>query len=89
VGSLALAALTTGLAYPDDILGSLAHTSVPVLLLAGDRDPRLPAIRRTATHIPSATLVVLPDCSHLDAFARNDLTLPHVLPFLSDSTAET
>lgn len=85
-GPHALAALTTGLAHRDDILGILSHTSVPVLLLAGDRDHGLPAIRRTATQIPSATLIELPDCSHLDAFVRNDLTLPLVLPFLPEHT---
>jgi hypothetical protein len=52
--------------------------------LAGDQDPRLPAIERTATRIPSTTLVRLPDCGHLDTFARTDLTLPVVLPFLSE-----
>jgi pimeloyl-ACP methyl ester carboxylesterase len=82
----ALAALTTGLARPDDITGALASTSVPALLLAGDQDPRLPAIERTATQIPSATLVRLPGCGHLDTFARTDLTLPVVLPFLSEHT---
>jgi pimeloyl-ACP methyl ester carboxylesterase len=56
------------------------------VLLAGDQDPRLPAIERTATQIPSATLVRLPGCGHLDTFARTDLTLPVVLPFLSDHT---
>jgi pimeloyl-ACP methyl ester carboxylesterase len=64
----ALAALTVGLAYRDDILGALAQTSVPVLLLAGDRDLGLPRIRRTAIQVPSATLIELPGCTHLDAF---------------------
>jgi pimeloyl-ACP methyl ester carboxylesterase len=80
----ALAALTIGLAYRDDIRTALARTSVPVLLLAGDRDPRLPAIQRTAARVPHATLVQLPDCGHLETFARSDLTLPLVLPFLSE-----
>lgn len=84
----ALAALTTALANPDDILGRLARTSVPTLLLAGDSDPRLAAIRRTADQIPAATLAELPGCGHLDTFIRADLTLPHVLPFLSNCTAE-
>jgi hypothetical protein len=72
----ALAALTSALAYPDDILRSLAHTSVPTLLLAGDQDSRLPLIRRTAAQIPSARLIEIPDCGHLDTFQRKDLTLP-------------
>jgi pimeloyl-ACP methyl ester carboxylesterase len=81
----ALAALTTALASRDDILGPLARTSVPVLLLAGERDPLLPSIQRTATQIPDAILIQLPDCGHLDAFVRTDLTLP--LPFLSEHSA--
>ena len=83
----ALAALTTALANRDDILGPLARTSVPALLLAGDRDPLLPAIQRTAAHIPGGTLIQLPDCGHLDTFVRSDLTLPLVLPFLSGHSA--
>ena len=55
--------------------GPLARTSVPALLLAGDRDPLLPAIQHTATHIPGGTLIQLPDCGHLDTFVRSDLTL--------------
>ncbi len=79
----ALAALTTALASRDSPLDSLARTPVPVLLLAGDRDPQLAAIRKTAARIPNATLAELPGCGHLDAFLRTDLTLPIVQPFLS------
>jgi hypothetical protein len=57
-----------------------------VLLLAGEGDPRLAAIRRTADQIPAATLAELPGCGHLDTFLRADLTLPHVLRFLSMKT---
>jgi pimeloyl-ACP methyl ester carboxylesterase len=83
--SHALAALSTGLANRDDMLDALASTSVPVLLLAGDQDRQLPAIQRTAELMPSATLTVLPDCSHLESFTRGDRTLPVVLPFLAGS----
>jgi pimeloyl-ACP methyl ester carboxylesterase len=79
----ALAALTTALADRDGVLDVLAGTHVPVLLLAGDHDPRLPAIRRTAARIPGAALAELPGCGHLDAFSRVDLTLPIVGPFLA------
>ncbi|GAA1850008.1 hypothetical protein GCM10009736_15810 [Actinomadura bangladeshensis] len=51
--------------------------------LVGDQDPRLPSIRNTAAKIPSATLIELPNCSHLDAFTRTDLTLPTVRHFLA------
>jgi pimeloyl-ACP methyl ester carboxylesterase len=79
----ALAALTIALAERGGVLAALARTSVPVLLLTGDRDPNLPAIQRTAAQIPGATLVELPGCGHLDAFLRVDLTLPVVRPFLT------
>jgi pimeloyl-ACP methyl ester carboxylesterase len=82
-GPRALAALTTALARRESILGTFSDTPVPVLLLAGDGDPQLPAIRRTAAHRPAATLIELPGCGHLDTFTRADLTLPLVLPFLA------
>ena len=83
----ALAALTAALADRSSVLDSLTHSSVPVLLLAGDHDPQLPAIRQTAAQTPSATLVELPDCGHFDAFLRIDLTLPAVQPFLARCSA--
>lgn len=80
----ALAALTTALATREDITGTLAETCVPILLLAGDQDPRLPSVRNTAAKIPGATLVELPNCNHLDAFTRTDLTLPSIRHFLAE-----
>jgi pimeloyl-ACP methyl ester carboxylesterase len=85
----ALAALTTGLADREDILAILAGTPVPVLLLAGERDPRLPAIRHTAARIRSATLTELPGCGHLDTFTRSDLAVPAAVPFLSGHPARS
>ncbi|CND58958.1 Uncharacterised protein [Mycobacterium tuberculosis] len=58
---------------------------MPLLLLAGDRDPRLPSIRRTAAEIPAAAVAELPGCGHLDAFLRTDLTLPGVRQFLAEN----
>jgi pimeloyl-ACP methyl ester carboxylesterase len=80
---LALAALATALSQRGSVLDSLSHSSVPVLLLAGERDPQLPAIRQTAARTPRATLAELPDCGHFDAFVRIDLTLPTAQPFLA------
>ncbi|MFA1551332.1 alpha/beta fold hydrolase [Actinomadura chokoriensis] len=79
----ALAALTTALSDRDGVLDVLAGTPVPVLLLVGERDPGLAAVRRTAARAPSATLTELPECGHLDAFTRTDLTLPIARPFLA------
>lgn len=80
----ALAALTMALATLDGVLDTLASSTnlPPLLLLAGDRDPQLPAIQRTAARIRGARLAELADCGHFDTFARSNLTLPVVRPFL-------
>lgn len=84
----ALAALTTAMAGLNGVEDDLARTPVPVLMLAGDGDRRLPEIRRTAARIPGARFVELPGCGHLDAFLRTDLTLPAVRPFLARCAAQ-
>jgi pimeloyl-ACP methyl ester carboxylesterase len=62
---------------------------VPTLVLAGDQDPGLADLRATADSIPGARLTVLPGCGHLGTFTRSDLTLPVVLPFLTETLVET
>ncbi|WP_131737404.1 alpha/beta fold hydrolase [Actinomadura roseirufa] len=79
----ALAALSLALADREGVEDVLARSGVPLLLLAGANDPRLPAIRRTAARVPGAVLAELPGCGHLDTFLRTDLTLPLARPFLS------
>jgi DNA-binding transcriptional regulator YhcF (GntR family) len=64
-------------------------TTAPTLVLAGDQDPGLTDLRATADSIPGARLTVLPGCGHLDTFTRSDLTLPVVVPFLTETLAET
>ncbi|MBL1083636.1 alpha/beta fold hydrolase [Streptomyces actinomycinicus] len=83
----ALAALTAALDDRDGVLERLVRTPVPVLLLAGDRDPRLRSIRDTAARVRGATCVELSGCGHLDTFLRLDLTLPVVRPFLAEYAA--
>ncbi|MBM9509468.1 alpha/beta fold hydrolase [Actinacidiphila acididurans] len=78
----ALAALTTAVDHREGVLDAVEGSSVPVLLLAGERDPQLPAIRHTADRLSRARLAELPDCGHFDTFLRTDLTLPVVRPFL-------
>ncbi|MFF3565467.1 alpha/beta fold hydrolase [Streptomyces sp. NPDC002574] len=80
---LALAALTLALDNRESVLDVLASCSVPLLLIAGDGDPQLPAIRQTADQVPTARIVELPDCGHFDAFLRTDLTVPVVRAFLA------
>ncbi|MGA5194163.1 alpha/beta fold hydrolase [Streptomyces exfoliatus] len=80
----ALAALTMALDTRNGVLDTLSSSAdlPPLLLLAGDRDTRLPAIRRTAAQIRGARLAELADCGHFDTFARSDLNVPVVRAFL-------
>ena len=71
------------------VLEELERIQVPTLVLTGDQDPGLVALRATAERIPGARLAELPGCGHLDTFTRSDLTLPLVLPFLSETLIET
>ncbi|MEU7295710.1 alpha/beta hydrolase [Streptomyces exfoliatus] len=79
----ALAALTAALDARDGVLERLVQTPVPVLLLAGDRAPRLRSVQDTAARISGSTCVELPGCGHFDTFLRLDLALPVVRPFLA------
>jgi pimeloyl-ACP methyl ester carboxylesterase len=78
----ALAALTVALAERHSVVEPLTLVQTPVLLLAGDRDPHLDRIRRTAAQLPRSTLVEFSDCGHFDAFARTDLAVPPARKFL-------
>jgi pimeloyl-ACP methyl ester carboxylesterase len=68
------------------VLGELERIQVPTLVL---QDPGLVDLRATADRIPGARLAELPGCGHLDTFTRSDLTLPLVLPFLTETLIET
>jgi pimeloyl-ACP methyl ester carboxylesterase len=61
---------------------TLDSIEIPVLLLIGDKDPRLDAVKITAQRLTDAQVAILTGCNHFDAFARTDLTLPLVLEFL-------
>jgi pimeloyl-ACP methyl ester carboxylesterase len=71
------------------VMKELADLQVPTLVLAGERDPGLVDLCATADRIPGARLALLPDCGHLETFIRSDLTLPIVLPFLTETLTET
>jgi pimeloyl-ACP methyl ester carboxylesterase len=60
----------------------LDSVPVPVLLMAGEGDPRLGFIRATGDRLRGAQLAVLPGCGHFDTFTRTDLTIPLVCEFL-------
>lgn len=63
-------------------LWDLGPVTTPVLLLAGERDPRLDLIRVTGDRLSRAEIVVLPGCGHFDTFTRTDLTMPLAREFL-------
>jgi pimeloyl-ACP methyl ester carboxylesterase len=69
-------------AAPMSPLPELDLVTTPVLLLAGDQDPRLNLIRRTADRLRGGQLAVLPGCGHFDTFTRTDLTIPLAREFL-------
>jgi pimeloyl-ACP methyl ester carboxylesterase len=60
----------------------LDSVPVPVLLLAGEHDPRLSLIRATGDRLRRAEVAVLPGCGHFDTFTRTDLTVPLAREFL-------
>lgn len=63
-------------------LPDLGLVTTPVLLLAGERDPRLDLIRITGDRLSRAEVAVLPGCRHFDTFTRTDLTVPLARKFL-------
>lgn len=68
----------------DDISDVLATMSMPCLLFGGTIDPRFQRIRQCLDRLPNAEYFSVPDCGHLAAWARSDLTLPHVQKFLRE-----
>ena len=75
----ALAALTTD---RDDLGDVLPTMRMPCLIYVGTEDPRLPRVRDCARLMPNGTFFSLPDCTHVGAFGRTDLVLPHLTAFL-------
>ena len=78
----ALAAQTLADAAEQGAPPELDSVPVPVLLLAGERDPRLGLIRATGDRLRRAEIALLPGCGHFDTFTRTDLTIPLVRNFL-------
>jgi pimeloyl-ACP methyl ester carboxylesterase len=66
----------------EDSSDGLPKMTMPCLLICGDEDPRLAAVRDCAARMPDATLIEPPGCGHVAALARLDLTMPSILSFL-------
>jgi len=67
----------------EDFSGVLDAMTMPCLLFAGTSDARWPKVAECSRRIPNVTFISLADCGHVAAWARSDLTLPHVQQFLS------
>lgn len=75
----ALQALTTD---REDFSEVLAIMGMPCLLFAGTKDVRWSKVDECSRRIPNAHFFSVIDCGHVAAWARSDLTLPHLRRFL-------
>jgi len=68
-----------------DIGDHLSRITVPVLLVAGDRDGVAPPElnRRNAERIPTGTFVEIPDCGHIVPWEKPEALLEAARPFLA------
>ena len=62
----------------------LPKIALPVLLFAGEADPRFPTASKCASRIPGARFIAIPGLDHVQAASRSDLVLPHIERFLDE-----
>lgn len=67
----------------ESIAEALSTMSMPCLLFAGEREPRLSQIQSCVQQLPQGTFFMIPGCDHIGAWARSDVVLPHVTTFLA------
>jgi pimeloyl-ACP methyl ester carboxylesterase len=60
------------------------NIAAPTLIVAGELEDV--GCVKAAARMPDGRAVVLPGLDHVGAFARSDVVLPHVLPFLREAT---
>ena len=75
----ALSAITQDRPPLADVLPTM---HMPCLLFAGEADPVLPRVQECLKSLANATFFSLPECTHMAAWARSELVLPHVSSFL-------
>lgn len=81
------AALAASAGPRTSLEADLHRIAMPTLLYAGERDARIEQIARAAPALPAAAFLRLPGLSHVDAYVRADLVVPHVLEFLGIASA--
>jgi pimeloyl-ACP methyl ester carboxylesterase len=64
----------------DDVLLKM---TMPCLLLIGELDPRLAAVRECASHLTNAALFVLRGCDHMTALGQTEAVVARINRFLS------
>ncbi len=62
----------------------LPKINLPCLLYVGEKDPRFPSARESASMIPGSTFFSLSGLTHSQANAQSKLVLPHVKKFLAE-----
>lgn len=68
--------------FPDDSI-ILPSLTIPCLIASGTAEGVFEDAKRSATEIKDATFVQLDGFDHADIFVRSDVTLPHIIQFLS------
>ena len=68
----------------ESITDRLAQIKIPTLLLVGEEDPALPAVKLTHDKIVSSRLVILPDAGHLSNQDQPEAFNREVLKFLTE-----
>lgn len=78
-----LEAWLAAVADRESIEDGLAIMTMPCCVYAGDADPLFAQAKAASARLPHARFFPLPGLSHVQAMARSDLVLPHVVAFLN------
>jgi pimeloyl-ACP methyl ester carboxylesterase len=70
-----------------DGYADLGEIAVPTLVYAGSADPIHDGARQSASEIPGATFISLPDLNHIGAMCQPALILPQVQEFLEKASS--
>lgn len=71
-----------------DVSGVLQRMTMPVLLYAGEHDPRHALAQKAAARLSQARLLTVPGADHFQTHFRTDVILPAVRSFLRNHARE-
>lgn len=69
-----------------DMSHVLSSMTMPRLVYIGEDDDRLEEAKECVRYMPNGTFVSFPGLDHLEAQVRNDLILPQIMKFLTDTS---